>query len=85
MKEAEEPTQFLETVDLLRKRLEQLQEEIPEAVDDYHRLFLYFVGDILKAFLRKRSKFAIEKEIRKLISMMLVKTALWCTSVNYLS
>ena len=33
-------TEFLETVDLLKNRLEQLQEEIPEAIDDYHRLFL---------------------------------------------
>ena len=45
MKAAEGTNRFLETVDLLKKRLEQLQEEIPEAVDDYHRLFLYFVGE----------------------------------------
>ena len=45
MRTTEETNQFLETVDLLKKRLEQLQEEIPEAIDDYHRLFDYFVGE----------------------------------------
>lgn len=45
MRTTEGTNQFLETVDLLKKRLEQLQEEIPEAIDDYHRLFDYFVGE----------------------------------------
>ena len=42
MKAAEK--EFLEIVNLLKNRLDQLEEDIPEA-DDYHRLFLYFVGE----------------------------------------
>ncbi|MBN2393546.1 MAG: AIPR family protein [Anaerolineae bacterium] len=34
-----------ETTQMLRKRLEQLQDDVPELTDDYHRLFLYFIGD----------------------------------------
>ena len=45
VKATEQTHEFLEIVDLLKNRLEQLQEEIPEIIDDYHRLFLYFVGE----------------------------------------
>ena len=45
MRTAEKAKEFLEIVDLLKKRLDQLQEETPEDTDDYHRLFLYFVGE----------------------------------------
>ena len=45
MKATEQTHEFLEIIDLLKNRLEQLQEEIPEIIDDYHRLFLYFVGE----------------------------------------
>ena len=40
----ESPTQFLETLGILRTRLDRLQESLPEFTDDYHRLFVYFVG-----------------------------------------
>lgn len=45
MKNTRKASKLLETIELLKNRLEQLQEEIPEATDDYHRLFLYFVGE----------------------------------------
>ena len=45
MKTAEKEKEFLEIVDLLKNRLDRLQEETPEETDDYHRLFLYFVGE----------------------------------------
>ena len=45
MKASEQEKEFLEIVNLLKGRLEQLQEELPEVVDEYHRLFLYFVGE----------------------------------------
>ena len=66
MQDAEKPIQFLETVDLLRKRLEQLQEEIPEAVDDYHRLFLYFVGEQFEGISPEEIKISDQKGDQKI-------------------
>jgi len=37
-------TQFLDTINALRTRMDRLQETLPEFTDDYHRLFVYFVG-----------------------------------------
>ena len=45
MRAAEKEKEFLEIIDLLKKRLDQLHEDTPEETDDYHRLFLYFVGE----------------------------------------
>src|SRR4051794_21747657 len=36
---------FTETLKRLRERLDKLQESLPEFTDDYHRLFLYFIGE----------------------------------------
>ena len=66
MQDGEKPIQFLETVDLLRKRLEQLQEEIPEAVDDYHRLFLYFVGEQFEGISPEEIKISDQKGDQKI-------------------
>ena len=41
----EQAKEILETVKLLKNRLDQLHEDVPEAVDDYHHIFLYFVGE----------------------------------------
>ena len=64
MKAAEK--EFLEIVNLLKNRLDQLEEDIPEA-DDYHRLFLYFVGEQFEGISPEDIKILrSKKEIRKI-------------------
>ena len=66
MNATEETNKFLETVDLLKKRLEQLQEEIPEAIDDYHRLFDYFVGEQFEGISPEEIKICDQKGDQKI-------------------
>lgn len=40
----ESSMQFLQTINILGTRLDRLHESLPEFTDDYHRLFVYFVG-----------------------------------------
>jgi len=41
----QKPTDLHETIEMLERRLEQIQDEVPDFVDDYHELFDYFVGE----------------------------------------
>lgn len=49
MGEFDSPEQIVESIILLRNRLDRIPEELPDVVDDYHKLFVYFIGDLFEA------------------------------------
>ncbi len=41
--------QIIETMEMLRNRLDQISDELPDVVEDYHKLFPYFVAQAFEA------------------------------------
>lgn len=42
---------IVNTIKMLKKQLDQIQDDVPESTDDHHRLFLYFIGSQFESLL----------------------------------
>ncbi|GAI07984.1 unnamed protein product, partial [marine sediment metagenome] len=57
---------ILESIDLLRTRLDQIQSELPDVVDDYHKLFLYYVAERFEGLSSEKVKICDRKGDQKI-------------------
>ena len=49
MSEFDSTEQILESIKLLKNKLDLISEDLPDVVDDYHKLFVYFIGNLFEA------------------------------------
>ena len=49
MSQYDSPEQVKETVEILMKTLDTIPDELPDVVDDYHKLFVFFIGNMFEA------------------------------------
>jgi len=66
MTDYESKAYSLESIDLLRNRLDQIQAELPDVVDDYHKLFLYYVAERFEGLSPEKVKICDRKGDQKI-------------------
>jgi len=66
MGEFELAEEIKDSITMLRNKLDQIQPELPEIIDDYHKLFLYFIGDHFEGILPEKIKICDRKGDQKI-------------------